>query len=455
MIGRRIMTRSIAGLRAILMVLAAAWLPGTAWAIANGITVSQATYLSTFPWAAALYDPVGGGVCSGELISPTYVLTAAHCAGSPTVLIGAADRTTVTPIVVSNAIIHPSYDSVNHYYDVALMHLATPVYNTKPVKLTTLSQANYYLKPNRAATVAGWGHTTANNSSFSNILMQHGTVMAGLNLQSTLVIYQDLTTGPCAGDSGGPLIVQVSGGVGPVLMGTATVSDGDLCAATSDGIAGYTNIGQMLGFINTTNVPDLGQILPPAAKPDQATMTQERPVQIAVATNDMGFGSTLTVAVVTPPAHGIAAVSGSPGTASAIFVTYTPAAGYSGTDSFVYSITDGTSSDSATVTLTVLPDADLDGVPDSQDNCIYVYNPSQLDADGDGYGNICDADLNNSGKVTSEDYILMRSVLNQSASSSPRAAAADLDGSGMVTAADFSILRGLFNTAPGPSGLHP
>ena len=46
--------------------------------------------------------------------------------------------------------------------------------------------------------------------------------------------------------------------------------------------------------------------------------------------------------------------------------------------------------------------------------------PSQLDADGDGYGNICDADLNNSGTVTT---------------------------------ADFAILRARLNTAPGPSGL--
>ena len=176
---------------------------------------------------------------------------------------------------------------------------------------------------------------------------------------------------------------------------------------------------------------------------------------VAVAANDLGFGSPLTVAIVTPPTHGTAAVSGSPGPAAGISVTYTPAAGYTGTDSLVYSVTDGVSSDSATVTLTVLADADHDGVPDSQDNCLGLYNPTQLDADGDGYGNACDADLNNSGLVTAADFDLLRSVLNQPASSSPLAAAADLNGSGTVTAADFAILRARLNTAPGPSGLHP
>ena len=100
-------------------------------------------------------------------------------------------------------------------------------------------------------------------------------------------------------------------------------------------------------------------------------------------------------------------------------------------------------------------DMDRDGVIDNADNCTLVANASQLDADGDSFGNICDADLNNSGLVTTADFALLRSVLNQNAASSPTAAAADLNGSGTVTAADFAILRSRLNTAPGPSGLNP
>lgn len=452
MLSTRTIDRPSAGLRAALLILAVVWLPGTAFAIANGIAVSQATYQSTFPWAVALSDPASGAVCSGELISPTYVLTAAHCAGSRTALIGAADRTTVTPIAISNAIVHPSYDAVNHYYDVALMHLATPVYNTSPVKLTTQAQANAYLTTNRAVVIAGWGSSTPTDS-FSTVLKQHGSVLYGFGLQNTWIVYLDLATGPCAGDSGGPLIVQVTG-VGPVLMGIADVTNGNLCA-TGGGVAAYTNIAQMLTFINTTNVPDLGQTLLPSAKPDQATTTQDLAKSIAVAANDGGFGSPLTVAIVTPPTQGTAAVNGSPGAASGITVTYTPGAGYIGWDSLVYSVTDGVSSDTATVTLAVLPDADHDGVADGQDNCIYVSNPGQLDADGDGYGNACDGDLNNSGLVTSSDYGIITWVLGRSAASSPTAAAADLNGSGTVTATDVSILRNQLSSPPGPSGFHP
>ena len=444
--------RVIAGVLKTLSMLAAVVVPNTASAIVNGIAVSQATYQSTFPWAAAVDDPASGAVCTAELVSPTYVLTAAHCAGASTVQIGATDRTTVTPIAVSNAIVHPAYDSVNRYYDVALLHLATPVYNTPPVQLATQAQADSYLTANRAAVIAGWGRTSA-AGGYSNVLMQRGAVMYGLNLQFTWIVYFNSSTGPCSGDSGGPLIVQVSG-VGPVLMGVADVTQGDLCV-TGGGTAGYTNIAQMLPFINTTNVPDLGQILLSSAAPDQATTTQDLPLPVAVAANDGGFGSPVTVAIVTPPSQGTAVVNGSPGAATSITVTYKPGAGYIGWDSLVYSVSDGVSSDTATLTLAVLPDADRDGVFDGQDNCSADANASQLDADGDGYGNICDPDLNNSGFVTTADFGIMLALLGQSATSSPAAAAADLNGSGVVTATDFGILRNRLSTVPGPSGLHP
>jgi hypothetical protein len=49
---------------------------------------------------------------------------------------------------------------------------------------------------------------------------------------------------------------------------------------------------------------------------------------------------------------------------------------------------------------------DGDRVPDYRDNCPYAFNPRQLDDDGDGCGNGCDADLNNDGVVGGTDVLM-------------------------------------------------
>jgi len=51
-------------------------------------------------------------------------------------------------------------------------------------------------------------------------------------------------------------------------------------------------------------------------------------------------------------------------------------------------------------------DSDNDSIIDSLDNCSQIPNPGQQDTDGDGYGNICDADLDNDGFVGPNDYTL-------------------------------------------------
>lgn len=45
-----------------------------------------------------------------------------------------------------------------------------------------------------------------------------------------------------------------------------------------------------------------------------------------------------------------------------------------------------------TITFTTTPDTDADGVPDASDNCPLIFNPSQLDNDGDSIGDCCDPD---------------------------------------------------------------
>jgi hypothetical protein len=69
-----------------------------------------------------------------------------------------------------------------------------------------------------------------------------------------------------------------------------------------------------------------------------------------------------------------------------------------------------------------LPDSDGDGVPDVNDNCVSTPNPDQLDTDGDGAGNACDADDDNDGVLDGAD--------NCPLVSNPNQADFDLDGIG-------------------------
>ena len=91
--------------------------------------------------------------------------------------------------------------------------------------------------------------------------------------------------------------------------------------------------------------------------------------------------------------------------------------------------------------------ADLDGVLDDTDNCLETPNPSQLDADGDGFGNACDADLNNDGAVGLDD---INAILG--AAGTANNPAADINGDGWVGLDDASAALGMLGTAPGPGG---
>jgi hypothetical protein len=91
-------------------------------------------------------------------------------------------------------------------------------------------------------------------------------------------------------------------------------------------------------------------------------------------------------------------------------------------------------------------DTDGDGIPDDQDNCIDESNTDQRDTDGDGYGNICDPDIDGNGVVDSTDLSTIKSVLRSSSSSDE-----DLNDNGVVDSTDYSIAKGYLRKPPGPS----
>ena len=104
-------------------------------------------------------------------------------------------------------------------------------------------------------------------------------------------------------------------------------------------------------------------------------------------------------------------------------------------------------------------DIDEDGVSDQSDNCINVPNGTnnnidpnacqifQYDVDNDGYGNVCDADLDNDGIAGGTDWLILARNYGMVSD------IADITCNGIVDAPDIMAFLVSFGNPPGPSGI--
>ncbi|MFK8029401.1 MAG: peptidoglycan DD-metalloendopeptidase family protein [Gammaproteobacteria bacterium] len=94
-------------------------------------------------------------------------------------------------------------------------------------------------------------------------------------------------------------------------------------------------------------------------------------------------------------------------------------------------------------------DSDGDAVFDHEDNCIARPNPAQQDSNGDGYGNACDADLNNDGVINFIDISAFAATFLTTD------ADADFNSDGVVNFLDLLVVQTMFLSPPGPSAYAP
>jgi hypothetical protein len=110
----------------------------------------------------------------------------------------------------------------------------------------------------------------------------------------------------------------------------------------------------------------------------------------------------------------------------------------------------GASSD---LTYSATTDTDGDGVFDNVDNCTLVPNAGQIDTNNNGYGNVCDGDLNFDHFVNALDLGLFKSAYAPSNLIYPEAdydPNSDFNSDGVVNDMDKSLLYTFFAKPPGP-----
>ncbi|XP_039110600.1 cathepsin G-like [Hyaena hyaena] len=167
-----------------------------------------------------IQTPEGTSTCGGFLVREDFVLTAAHCFGSPiTVILGAhnlrRDERTQQRRSVLRAIPHPEYNPQSNVNDIMLLQLENRIIQNEAVSPVPLPPAQDRLTPGTVCTVAGWGMLSLNRRT-SRLHEVQLTVQRDRRCRNRFNFYNSQTQicvgnprsrkSAFLGDSGGPLL---------------------------------------------------------------------------------------------------------------------------------------------------------------------------------------------------------------------------------------------------------
>ncbi len=206
---------------------------------------------------------------------------------------------------------------------------------TDNMSQTNTDTATVTVNANQAPTARGGADQAVvdtDNDGFATLTLDGS---ASTDADGTIALYEWTVNSQLVSDPEGDGVVTVTLPLGNHTAQLEVVDNGGLSATDTVAIT-----------ITGTAVNR-----PPNAVADSAATNEDVPTTINVLANDSDLDpDVLTVTAVTQPAHGSATVNANS------TVTYSPAANYSGGDSFTYTVSDGQGgTDTATVNITVNP----------------------------------------------------------------------------------------------------
>ncbi|GFU43656.1 suppressor of tumorigenicity 14 protein [Nephila pilipes] len=221
-----------------------------------------------FPWTVALFNE-DQFICTASIISPTAILTAAHCVvfngrlqrvSDFNGIIGDVDRSSsnVKQIIFKKITPHPYYDQLEN--DLAILETYEPIVFSDKIQPICIANKRIGRLTSKPVLAMGWGQTSRTDASNPDILhyvkqkvtsnLRCSILYLGRKVPDSTLCASGLLSGVCNGDSGGPLVYKR--GNQNIQVGIASYVNALVGCGSVLGPAGFTRVSSFSDFIMST-----------------------------------------------------------------------------------------------------------------------------------------------------------------------------------------------------------